>query len=142
MHDKLPAWARMSEALARAVGPIDVVFGHNDLLAGNLIDDGHRLWLIDWEYAGFNSPLFDLANLAINNDFDTPQSQDLLERYFGQAADAQRWRAFQSMRCASALRETLWGWVSLQTSAIAFDYAAYARRWQSTLDDAWQALDG
>ena len=54
----------------RSIGPIDIVFGHNDLLAGNFIDDGKRLWLIDWDYAGFNSPLFDLANLASNNDFE------------------------------------------------------------------------
>ncbi|NBP95332.1 MAG: choline kinase, partial [Gammaproteobacteria bacterium] len=44
--------------------------GHNDLLAANFIDDGHRLWLIDWDYAGYNSPLFDLANLAANNEID------------------------------------------------------------------------
>ena len=42
------------------------VLAHNDLLPGNLIDDGARLWLIDWEYAGFGSPLFDLANVAAN----------------------------------------------------------------------------
>ena len=44
------------------------VFGHNDLLAANFIDDGKRLWLIDWDYAGFNSPLFDLGGLASNNE--------------------------------------------------------------------------
>ena len=138
---KLQAWAAMSDVLARAVGPVDIVFGHNDLLAGNLIDDGNRLWLIDWEYAGFNSPLFDLANLAINNQFDHAQCQDLLERYCRQPADARCWRAFQAMRCASALRETLWGLVSEHNSAVAFDHAAYAQRWQSTLDDAWQAFN-
>ena len=50
-----------AEELERAVGPVELKFGHNDLLAANLIDDGERLWLIDWEYGGFNSPLFDLA---------------------------------------------------------------------------------
>ena len=45
----------------RAVGPIDLVFGHNDLLPANLLDDGSRMWLVDWDYAGWNSPLFDLA---------------------------------------------------------------------------------
>ena len=44
------------------------VFGHNDLLAANIIDDGKRLWLVDWEYAGFNSPLFDLGGLASNSE--------------------------------------------------------------------------
>ncbi len=97
--------------------------------------------MIEWEDAGFKSPLFVLANLAINNQFDTAQCQDLLERYFSRSPDARCWRAFQAMRCASALRETLWGLVSQQQSAIAFDYAAYARRWQATLEDAWQEFD-
>ena len=50
--------------LEKRLGPIEIVFGHNDLLPANLIDDGDRLWLIDWEYAGYNSPLFDLGGLA------------------------------------------------------------------------------
>ena len=55
-----------AEALEAAVGPVDIVFGHNDLLPANILDDGHRLWLVDWDYAGFNSPLFDLGGLASN----------------------------------------------------------------------------
>src|SRR5262249_53992090 len=54
--------------LQTAVGPIEVALCHNDLLAANFIDGGQRLWLIDWDYAGFNSPLFDLANLCSNNE--------------------------------------------------------------------------
>jgi thiamine kinase-like enzyme len=52
----LPDLLARAERLEAAVGPIEVVFGHNDLLAANFIDDGKRLWLVDWEYAGFNSP--------------------------------------------------------------------------------------
>jgi thiamine kinase-like enzyme len=63
----LPALMRMADELEHAVGPVDIVFGHNDLLPSNFLDDGKRLWLIDWDYAGFNSPLFDLSNLASNN---------------------------------------------------------------------------
>jgi thiamine kinase-like enzyme len=51
----LSALAPMAERLEQAVGPIDIVFGHNDMLAANLLDDGQRLWLVDWEYAGFNA---------------------------------------------------------------------------------------
>ncbi len=139
---QLDEWSRLSDDLARAVGPVDIVFGHNDLLAANLIDDGHRLWLIDWDYAGFNSPLFDLANLSANNGFDTDQDRDLLACYFEMAPDAARWRAFVAMRCASVLRETLWGQVSHRSAQIDFDFAAYARQWQDTLQgtiDAFRA---
>ena len=55
------------------MGPVDIVFGHNDLLPANFIDDGERLWLIDFDYAGFNSPLFDLGGLASNNGLDEAQ---------------------------------------------------------------------
>ena len=138
MQDQLQGWAAMAQTLEEAVGPVDIVFGHNDLLAANLIDDGRRLWLIDWEYAGFNSPLFDLASLAINNGFDDEQARDLLERYFRRPVDAAGWRAFGAMRCASALRETLWAVVSHHSSDIALDHAAYARQCRQALEQAWQ----
>ena len=77
--------AARNERLERAVGPVTIVFGHNDLLAANLIDDGQRLWLIDWDYAGFNSPLFDLANLASNNELSPDLETQLLQHYFGES---------------------------------------------------------
>ncbi|HQX60483.1 MAG TPA: phosphotransferase [Burkholderiaceae bacterium] len=140
LQDRLAAIAAMTPVLEAAVGPVQIVFGHNDMLAGNLIDDGDRLWLIDWDYAGFNSPLFDLANLSCNNGLDTALDHALLTRYFGCAPDAARNRAFLAMRCASAVRETLWAMVSQQVSTIDFDYAAYARNWGTRLDQTWQTF--
>jgi thiamine kinase-like enzyme len=113
-----------AERLERAVGAIELVYGHNDLLAANLIDDGSRLWLIDWDYAGFNSPLFDLGGLASNNELDETQEKWVLERYFGRR-DADLERRFAAMRCASLLRESLWSMISERISTIDFDYAAY-----------------
>lgn len=140
LQDRLADIAAMTPVLEAAVGPVQIVFGHNDMLAGNLIDDGDRLWLIDWDYAGFNSPLFDLANLSCNNGLDTALDHALLTRYFGCAPDAARNRAFLAMRCASAVRETLWAMVSQQVSTIDFDYAAYARNWGTRLDQTWQTF--
>ena len=132
---RLPALQREAARLEAQTGPVDIVLAHNDLLAGNFIDDGERLWLIDWEYAGFNSPLFDLANLSCNNGFSRELEQELLAQYFGTAADAQRQHTFDCLRRASLLREVLWGAVSHHTSAIAFDYAAYTRGWLAQLDE-------
>ncbi len=114
-----------AEALERAVGAIDLVFGHNDLLPGNFIDDGERLWLVDWDYAGFNSPLFDLANLAANNDYPPEMERDLLDLYFGSAPDAGLLRRYAAIKCASALRETMWSMVQEMHSTLDFDYPAY-----------------
>ena len=100
------------ERLERAVGPIELVFGHNDLLAANFIDDGKRLWLVDWDYAGFNSPLFDLGGLASNSELSLQQREALLEAYFGRpVTDELRYR-YAAMTAASLLRETMWSMVS------------------------------
>lgn len=123
--EKLPRLLEINESLEAAVGRIDLVFGHNDLLPANLIDDGQRLWLIDWDYAGFNSPLFDLANLASNNQLPPEQEAWLLENYFDQPPDADLWRRYNAMKCASLLRETFWSMVSEIHSELDFDYGAY-----------------
>lgn len=121
----LPALLALGDKLERAVGPVEVVFGHNDLLPANFLDDGERLWLIDWDYAGFNSPLFDLGGLASNNQLAPDQEEWLLETYFGWPADDALRRRYRAMKCASLLRETLWSMVSEIHSDIDFDYAAY-----------------
>jgi thiamine kinase-like enzyme len=117
----------LAASLEDAQVPLPIVFGHHDLLAANFIDDGRRLWLIDWEYAGFGTPMFDLANLADNAEFDEALETRLLELYFGRAPDAALARAFAAARLASALREWLWALVSeIHLAAPGVDYVAYA----------------
>ena len=113
-------------ALQSDLGPIDLVLGHNDLLAGNLLDDGKRLWLIDFDYAGFNSPLFDLGGLASNNGLGRAAEHSMLERYFEMPLNDDLWQRYSAMKCASLLRETMWSMVSELTSDLDFDYAAYS----------------
>ncbi|MDQ7071793.1 MAG: phosphotransferase [Rhodobacterales bacterium] len=120
-------------------GPFDMVYGHNDLLAANFLDDGKRLWLIDWDYAGFNAPLFDLGGLASNNGLSGDQEIWLLENYFDKPLTADLWRRYSAFKCASLLRETMWSMVSETTSEIDFDYAAYTTenlaRFRNALND-------
>ena len=139
MRDVLPALKDKAAALERAVGSIDLVYGHNDLLAANFIDDGKRLWLIDWDYAGYNSPLFDLANLASNNGLSPEQELWLLDNYFNAAAPDATRHAFDAMKCASLLRETLWSMVSEIHSTIDFDFVEYTRENLERFDQQWQA---
>ena len=115
-----------ADLLEAASSPHEIVFGHNDLLSANILDDGERLWLVDWDYAGFNSPLFDLGGLASNNEFSEIDEKWLLEEYFEKALDDGIWRRFQAMKCASLLRETMWSMVSEIHSKIEFDYATYS----------------
>ncbi len=121
----LPELVEIGNRLENHASPFDMVYGHNDLLAANFLDDGDRLWLIDWDYAGFNSPLFDLGGLASNNELNAGQETWLLENYFEKPANAELLRRYGAMKCASLLRETMWSMVSETSSDIDFDYAAY-----------------
>jgi thiamine kinase-like enzyme len=121
----LPDFLARAARLEAAVGPIDVVFGHNDLLAANFIDDGRRLWLLDWEYSGFNSPLFDLGGLASNSELSPEQEKQVLSLYFDAPVDDELRRRAAAMKTASLLRETMWSMVSEIHSTIDVDYAAY-----------------
>lgn len=137
----LAALAGMAERLELAVGPIDIVFGHNDLLPANLIDDGERLWLVDWEYAGFNSPLFDLGGLGSNSGASLEVTEHMLELYFERPVDRGLRRSLTAMTAASLLRETLWSMVSEQTSGIAFDYRAYTSDNRRRFSAAYAAFE-
>ena len=124
-QEKLKVFSAIAEDLERAVGPVEIVFAHNDLVHGNFIDDGQRLWLIDWDYAGFNSPLFDLANLSANNGLAPQDERKMLEYYFRTPPGGGLWRRYMAMKSASALRETLWSMISQIHSQLDFDYGAY-----------------
>ena len=125
MIDELPRYLRITDSLESSVGPIDLVFGHNDLLPTNFIDDGDRLWLVDWDYAGFNSPLFDLGGLASNNGLSQQQEDQMLAQYFDRLVDDELRRRYSAMKCASLLRESMWSMVSEIHSALDVDYVGY-----------------
>ena len=125
----------LADRLELAQLPLPIVFGHNDLLPGNVMDDGKRLWLIDWEYAGFGTAMFDLANLSSNGEFTPADDTALLDAYFdGRVDDALR-RAFTAMKAASVLREALWAMVSdVHLKTPGADYQAHARTYLARLD--------
>lgn len=137
MAPLIPGFLVASETLEKAVGPIDLVFAHNDLLAANFIDDGKRLWLVDWDYAGWNTALFDLGGLSSNNGFSIADNDAMLEDYFAApVTDALRLR-FHAMICASLLREAMWSMVSEKRSTIRFDYVSYTDENLRRFEGAW-----
>jgi thiamine kinase-like enzyme len=124
----LPGMLAAADVLSRIVGRVSVIFGHNDMLPANLIDDGSRLWLIDWDYAGFGPASFDLANLAANCRTDSAMERQLLTLYYGKQPDDVEFRRFVAMKCVSLLRETLWGMVAETRLPLDTDYAAYTAK--------------
>lgn len=128
MSHRLDEFLALSSELEAVQCPLPIVFGHHDLLPANFIDDGHKLWLIDYEYAGFSTAMFDLAGIASNAGFDEQQSLTLLTTYFGAAPDAALLRSHGAMQCASLLREAMWSMVSqLHMNTPGVDYVAYAQ---------------
>ena len=136
---RLPHLLALADRLEKDLGAIDMVYGHNDLLPANVLDDGKRLWLIDWDYAGFNSPLFDLANLASNNELAATQEIEALTQYYGHAPDKRLRKSYSAMKCASLLRETMWSMVSEIHSTLDFDYQAYTADYLGRLERAVEA---
>ncbi|ATU93543.1 choline kinase [Phyllobacterium zundukense] len=139
MVPHLGAYLAIAAEMEAAQRPLPIIFSHNDLLPANILDDGERLWLIDFEYAGFSTAMFDLAGLASNAGLDDTESEALLAAYFKSPPDLELKRAHAAMQCASLLREAMWSMVSeLYLSAPGVDYVAYTAENLRRLD---QALD-
>jgi len=121
----LPDLLKKALKLESISSPFEIVFSHNDLLPANFIQNQEKIWLIDWEYAGFNTPLFDLGGLASNNDFNENEEKHLLENYFEKKLSSELLIKYKAIKSASLLRETMWSMVSEITSNIEFDYNSY-----------------
>ena len=117
--DLSPAFALIGRALAVRARPS--VPCHNDLLAENLIDDGSRIWLIDFEYAGNNDPAFELGNLASESGLSEVQLTELVRLYRGQPEPALVARA-RLYGLASKYGWTLWASIQDGVSTVDFDF--------------------
>jgi thiamine kinase-like enzyme len=140
-QDDLYRYLMIAEELEKAIGDIRMSFCQNDLLPANILDDGKRLWLVDWDYAGFNSPLFDLANLSTNAGYGEAEENLLLELYFGKKPDRPLKQRFLAMAAASALRETLWSMVQELFSDSGTDFAAYTSENRQRFEMAFLRYD-
>jgi len=111
---------------------------HNDLLPANVVDDGDRLWLIDWEYAGIGNPLFDLAGVAANFQLTDEESEDLLQCYLGGSSDTAA-EDTKRLGAASLLREALWAVIQTRASTLDFDFSGYATKHLDAFRDRFTA---
>ena len=126
--------------LEKLSSPREIVFGHNDFLAANFLDDGFKIWVVDWEYGGFNDPLFDIGGLASNNDFKQDLEKEALEMYYEKSISNDFLLKYDSMKTASLLRETMWSMVSEITSKLDFDYGEYTQENLSKFNEAFESL--
>lgn len=122
-HDHAAAFAaaeRVLTATATATVPCN-----NDLLAGNFIDDGDRMWLIDYEYSGNNDPCFELGNIWSECGLSRDQLDELVTAYYGRALRHKAARA-HLQGIVAKYGWTLWGCIQCGSSAIDFDFWDWA----------------
>ena len=125
--ERMPTVARIEEAMS--VRPLSAVPCNNDLLAENYIDDGEKLWLIDYEYSGNNDPTFELGNTCQEMEFNEAQIHEVCAAYFGEVtADT-----IARMKLNMIMSDVGWGlWAAIQAkiSTIDFDFWGWALdRW-------------
>lgn len=122
-------------AVVAAAGPIGAALDahpvplapcHCDPLCENFLDDGDRMWIVDWEYSGMNDPHWDLGDLSVEAGMDEGQESELLRGYFGRdPTPAERGRVV-IYKAMCDLLWTLWGLIQLADGNPASDFRAYS----------------
>lgn len=106
---------------------------NNDLLAANFIDDGERVWLIDYEYSGNNDPCFELGNIWGECGLSNDQLEELVTIYYGRPLRNKTARA-RLQGIAGKYGWTLWGCIQHASSALDFDFWQWAiERYESAV---------
>lgn len=99
---------------------------HCDPMVENCIYDGKKMFIIDFEYAGNNDPMWDLGDLSVEGDFSDEQDLELMTAYFGQAPNAFDVGRMVMYKAMCDLLWTLWGVVQHANKNPAEDFWAYA----------------
>ncbi len=115
---------RTRQALAARAEP--TVPCNNDLLAGNFVDDGEKIWLIDYEYGGNNDACFELGNTCTECDLDDDQVEALVTAYYGRASRSNVARV-HLQALVSAYGWSLWGAIQASASDIDHDFDSWGR---------------
>jgi thiamine kinase-like enzyme len=98
---------------------------NNDLLAANFIDDGQKIWLIDYEYSGNNDACFELGNIWGECQLPDEAVADLVAEYYGRPLRNKIARAML-LGLAGKYGWTLWGAIQAAVSPIDFDFWSWA----------------
>lgn len=99
---------------------------HCDPLPENFLDDGERMYVIDFEYAGNNDPMWDLGDLSVEAGFDSAQDQELLQSYFEGAVPPKEAARMLIYKAMCDLLWTLWGVVQHVDGNPSEDFRTYA----------------
>ena len=104
-----------------------IVFTHNDFYYKNILYDGKKFWIIDWEYSGFNPNILDLANLSRNIGLNKNEENFILEGYFGASITSKLRKAFQAIKIISSLNLVIWWMLAEIQSKKSIDYKSITK---------------
>jgi thiamine kinase-like enzyme len=122
-EDLMPAFDAARAAVgARELGTVPC---NNDLLAANFIDDGERIWLIDYEYSGNNDACFELGNIWAECHLSVDALAELIAAYYGRPLRSRIARA-RLLGLAGKYGWTLWGAIQSAASPLDFDFWSWA----------------
>ena len=99
---------------------------HCDPLAENFLDTGVRIFIIDWEYAGNNDPMWDLGDVSVEAGFGPEQDAALLDAYFGGKPPAPQAGRMVMYKAMCDLLWTLWGVIQVVNQNPVDDFWTYA----------------
>lgn len=94
---------------------------NNDLLPANFIDDGNKVWIIDYEYSGNNDPCFELGNIWAEAKLSENQLEELITHYYLLPRPEKVARAWLYALLAR-YGWTLWASIQDAISTIEFDF--------------------
>jgi thiamine kinase-like enzyme len=115
--------------------PLPTVPCNNDLLAGNIVDDGERIWLIDYDYAGNNDAFFELGNTWTECELDDDHLVELVTAYVGRDEPVLVARA-RLQATVSRYGWSLWGFIQAGSSHDDYDYFGWGQeRFEKAVSD-------
>lgn len=128
LPDGYDAVQRRAEVARAALesAPVQLAPCHCDPLCENFLDTGERMFIIDYEYAGNNDPMWDLGDLSVEGGFGEQQDDALLRAYFGGESPADQRGRMVAYKALCDLLWTLWGVIQHVNGNPADDFWAYA----------------
>lgn len=106
--------------------PAPLVPSHCDPLCENFLDNGDRMWIVDFEYSGMNDAMWDLGDLSVEAGMTDAQDLEMLTAYFGTAPTAAQHGRMVVYKAMCDLLWTLWGLIQHADGNPADDFWAYS----------------
>lgn len=121
-----------TDAIGKALAShrAELVPCHNDVTPGNVLDDGQRMFLVDFDYSGQNDPCFELGNLCVEAEYNDIQVRELLRAYYGRDSEEIVSRVHLH-GLLSDIGWSLWAFIQARISNADFDFRCYGlNRWE------------